>query len=84
MDISNKINSVRTVLGDSYMVMVFDRLGTLDDSYTLYVDRVLTDWHLKMRFSRSELIMMGESFVGAVCRRVVSEYANFITRGAPK
>lgn len=82
MDFSNKINSVRTVLGDSYMV--FDRFDALDESYTLYIDRTLTDWHLKMRFSRSELIMMGDSFVGAVCRRVVSEYSNFIMRGAPK
>lgn len=82
MDFSNKINNVRTVLGDSYMV--FDRFDTLDDSYTLYIDRSNTDWHLKMRFTSSEIIMMGDSFVGAVCRRVVSEYSNFIMRGAPE
>jgi hypothetical protein len=82
MDFSEKMNVIRTVLGDSYMV--FDRFDALDNSYTLYIDRKLTDWHLKMRFTSGELMRMGDSFVGAVCRRVVSEYSNFITRGAPE
>lgn len=82
MDFSNKINNVRTVLGDSYMV--FDRFDALDNSYTLYIDRIHTDWHLKMRFTSPEIIMMGDSFVGAVCRSVVSEYSEFITRGVPE
>lgn len=82
MDFPEKMDNIRTVLGDSYIVL--DVYDALDESFTLRIDRKGTTWHLKMRFSRYDLITMGESFVGAVCRRVVSEYSNFITRGAPE
>lgn len=82
MDFFRKMNIIRTVLGDSYMV--FDTFDTLDNSYTLRIDRQGTTWHLKMRFSSTDLMMMGDSFVGAVCRRVVSEYSEFIIRGEPE
>jgi hypothetical protein len=82
MDFYRKMNIIRTVLGDSYAV--FDTFDTLDNSYTLRIDRIGDTWHLKMRFSSGELMRMGDSFAGAVCRQVVSEYSNFITRGAPE
>ena len=82
MNFSEQIDNIRTVLGNSYVV--FDTFDVLDNSYTLRIDRIGAIWHLKMRFTSSEIMMMGGSFVGAVCRRVVSEYSNFIMRGAPE
>lgn len=78
MDFFRKMNIIRTVLGDSYVVI--DTLDTLDNSYTLRIDRKDTIWHLKMRFSSTDIMMMGDNFIGAVCRRVVSEYSASITR----
>lgn len=72
------MNIIRTVLGDSYVV--FDTFDTLDNSYTLRIDRKDTTWHLKMKFSSTEIMMMGDNFIGAVCRRVVSEYSESIIR----
>lgn len=82
MDFSEKMNIIRTVLGDSYMI--WDSFDVLDNSYTLYIDRKLTDWHLKMVFTSTDIMRMGDSFIGAVCRRVVSEYSNFIIRSTPE
>lgn len=82
MDFSGEMDIIRTVLGDSYIVL--DVYDALDESFTLRIDRKGTTWHLKMRFSRYDLITMGDSFAGAVCRQVVGEYSNFIMRSTPE
>lgn len=85
MDFDEAMQVLRIVLGDNYLV--FDTFDARDDSYTLRIERKwewVGEWHLTMRFSSTEIMRMGKSFVGAVCRQVDTEYCEYVMRGVPE
>lgn len=78
MDFSGKMDTIRFVLGRGYTV--HDKFDHLNMKYYIHIERSVTNWHLKMEFSSSDITMMGENFIGAVCRAAVSEFCAYVVK----
>lgn len=78
MNFSEKMDTIRYVLGENYTVK--DNFDNMNMRYYIHIKRDGTNWNLKMEFSSSDIMMMGENFIGAVCRAAVSEFGVYVAK----
>lgn len=78
MNFSEKMDTIRYVLGENYTVK--DNFDNMNMRYHIHIKRDGTNWNLKMEFSSSDITMMGENFIGAVCRAAVSEFGTYVAK----